>query len=50
MRVVVAEDHYLVREGICRLLADSGEVEVVERPAAHRSCSPPSSACARKRC
>jgi DNA-binding NarL/FixJ family response regulator len=30
MRVVVAEDHYLVREGVCRLLADSGEVEVVE--------------------
>lgn len=29
MRVVVAEDHYLVREGVCRLLADSGEVEVV---------------------
>ncbi|HET7054007.1 MAG TPA: response regulator transcription factor [Solirubrobacterales bacterium] len=30
MRVVVAEDHYLVREGVCRLLADSGEVEVVQ--------------------
>lgn len=30
MRVVVAEDHYLVREGVCRLLAESGEAEVVE--------------------
>ncbi|MEV0678998.1 response regulator transcription factor [Actinosynnema sp. NPDC050436] len=28
MRVVLAEDHYLVREGTRRLLEDSGEVEV----------------------
>ncbi|MDP8928979.1 MAG: response regulator, partial [Actinomycetota bacterium] len=29
MRVVIAEDHYLVREGTRRLLEDSGEVDVV---------------------
>lgn len=29
MRVVIAEDHYLVREGTRRLLESSGEVEVV---------------------
>jgi DNA-binding NarL/FixJ family response regulator len=29
MRIVVAEDHFLVREGVCRLLAESGEVEVL---------------------
>jgi DNA-binding NarL/FixJ family response regulator len=29
MRVVIADDHYLVREGVRRLLEDSGEVEVV---------------------
>ena len=29
MRVVIAEDNYLVREGVRRLLEDSGEVEVV---------------------
>jgi len=29
MRVVIAEDNYLVREGTRRLLEDSGEVEVV---------------------
>jgi DNA-binding NarL/FixJ family response regulator len=29
LRVVIAEDHYLVREGTRRLLEDSGEVEVV---------------------
>ncbi|HET7385872.1 MAG TPA: response regulator transcription factor [Nocardioidaceae bacterium] len=29
LRVIVAEDNYLVREGIRRLLEDSGEVEVV---------------------
>jgi DNA-binding NarL/FixJ family response regulator len=29
LRVVIAEDNYLVREGTRRLLADSGEVEVV---------------------
>jgi len=29
MRVVIAEDHYLVREGTRKLLEDSGEVEVV---------------------
>lgn len=29
LRVVIAEDHYLVREGTRRLLADSGEVEVL---------------------
>ena len=30
MRVVIAEDHYIVREGIRRLLEDSGEVVVVD--------------------
>ena len=30
IRVVLAEDHYLVREGIRRLLEDSGQVEVVD--------------------
>jgi DNA-binding NarL/FixJ family response regulator len=29
IRVVVAEDHHLVRQGICALLAQSGEMEVV---------------------
>lgn len=29
LRVVLADDHYLVREGTRRLLEDSGEVEVV---------------------
>lgn len=29
LRVVIAEDHYLVREGARRLLEDSGEVEVL---------------------
>lgn len=29
LRVVIAEDHYLVREGTRRLLEDSGRVEVV---------------------
>jgi DNA-binding NarL/FixJ family response regulator len=29
LRVVIADDHYLVREGVRRLLEDSGEVEVV---------------------
>jgi len=29
LRVIVAEDNYLVREGVRRLLEDSGEVEVV---------------------
>jgi DNA-binding NarL/FixJ family response regulator len=29
LRIVIAEDHYLVREGTRRLLEDSGEVEVV---------------------
>lgn len=29
VRVVLADDHYLVREGVRRLLDDSGEVEVV---------------------
>lgn len=29
IRVVIAEDHYLVREGTRRLLEDSGEVDVV---------------------
>lgn len=28
LRVVVADDHYLLREGLAALLADSGEVEV----------------------
>jgi len=28
--VVIAEDHYLVREGVRRLLEDSGEVEVLD--------------------
>ncbi|MBW4718031.1 response regulator transcription factor [Saccharothrix sp. SC076] len=28
MRVVIAEDHFLVREGVRRLLEDTGEVEV----------------------
>jgi len=30
LRVVIAEDHYLVREGVRRLLEDSGEVEVLD--------------------
>ncbi|MGW0574382.1 response regulator [Streptomyces sp. NPDC002920] len=29
MRIVIAEDHYLVREGTRRLLEDTGEVDVV---------------------
>src|ERR1041384_5786710 len=29
LRVVIAEDNYLVREGLRRLLEDSGEVDVV---------------------
>jgi DNA-binding NarL/FixJ family response regulator len=29
LRVVIAEDNYLVREGVRRLLKDSGQVEVV---------------------
>ncbi|MBP2478734.1 DNA-binding NarL/FixJ family response regulator [Crossiella equi] len=29
MRIIIAEDHYLVREGTRRLLEDSGEVQVV---------------------
>jgi DNA-binding NarL/FixJ family response regulator len=29
LRVVIAEDNYLVREGVRRLLEDSGQVEVV---------------------
>jgi DNA-binding NarL/FixJ family response regulator len=29
LRVAIAEDHYLVREGVRRALEDSGEVEVV---------------------
>lgn len=29
IRVVVAEDHHLVRQGICRLLEDDGEIQVV---------------------
>ncbi len=29
LRVVIADDHYLVREGVRALLEDSGEVEVV---------------------
>ena len=29
LRVVIAEDNYLVREGVRRLLEDSGEVDVV---------------------
>ena len=28
LRVVIAEDNYLVREGVRRLLEDSGQVEV----------------------
>ncbi len=30
VRVVIAEDNYLVREGLRRLLEDSGEIDVVE--------------------
>lgn len=30
LRVVIADDHYLVREGVRRLLEASGEVEVVD--------------------
>ena len=29
LRAVIAEDNYLVREGLRRLLEDSGEVEVL---------------------
>lgn len=29
IRVVVAEDHHLVRQGICRLLEDAGDMQVV---------------------
>ena len=29
LRVIIAEDNYLVREGVRRLLEDSGQVEVV---------------------
>ena len=31
LRIVIAEDNYLVREGTRRLLEDSGEVEVIAR-------------------
>lgn len=30
LRIVLAEDHYLVREGVRRLLTDSGQVDVVD--------------------
>lgn len=30
LRVIVAEDHYLVREGVCRALEDSGAIAVVD--------------------
>ena len=30
LKVVIAEDNYLVREGVRRLLEDSGQVEVVD--------------------
>ncbi len=30
LRVVIADDHYLVREGVSRLLEESGEVEVLD--------------------
>jgi DNA-binding NarL/FixJ family response regulator len=30
LRVLIADDHYLVREGVRRLLEDSGEVEVLD--------------------
>lgn len=30
LRIILADDHYLVREGVRRLLEDSGEVEVLE--------------------
>ncbi len=29
IRVVVAEDHHLVRQGICKLLEESGDIQVV---------------------
>jgi DNA-binding NarL/FixJ family response regulator len=29
LRVVVAEDHHIVREGICRLLEEMGDIQVV---------------------
>ena len=29
IRVIVAEDHHLVRQGICKLLEDGGEIQVV---------------------
>jgi two-component system invasion response regulator UvrY len=29
IRVVVAEDHHLVRQGICKLLEDGGDIQVV---------------------
>ncbi|MDF2747189.1 MAG: DNA-binding response regulator, partial [Propionibacteriaceae bacterium] len=29
LRVVIAEDNYLVREGVRRLLEDSGQIEVL---------------------
>src|SRR4051812_25443155 len=29
IRVIVAEDHFLVREGVCEVLADEEDIEVV---------------------
>jgi DNA-binding NarL/FixJ family response regulator len=29
IRIVVAEDHHIIRQGICRLLEDMGEIQVI---------------------
>ncbi len=41
LRVVIAEDNYLVREGLRRLLEDSGEIDVIACTATLSSCLMP---------
>ena len=50
LRVVIAEDNYLVREGVRRLLEDSGEVEVVAGTGTRRNCSTPCAGSRPMRC
>ena len=42
IRVALAEDHVLLREGIARLVAANEDFELVGRPPTCRSCSPSS--------